>query len=68
MTCKRVGGLVFWRIGKLGGSFYWAAPKSPARRHDEMLARALRHNRKQTLRWQAWLWRHVGTPPSAWPV
>jgi hypothetical protein len=33
---KRVGGIVFWRIGKLGGSFYWAVRRSPIvkrRRH-----------------------------------
>jgi hypothetical protein len=56
MTIKRNGGLVFWRIGKLGGSFYWAAPRDP---HAKMIDRAHRINRRKDLQLQAWLWRHT---------
>ena len=27
MTCKKIGGLYHWRIGRVGGSFYLAKPK-----------------------------------------
>lgn len=29
-TVKKVGGLYHWRIGRLGGSFYWAKAKTRA--------------------------------------
>lgn len=33
ITARRVGGLYHWRVGRLGGSFYWARTM-PARKSE----------------------------------
>jgi hypothetical protein len=42
MGYKRVGGLVFWRVGRLGGSFYWSSCSPTA---DEKLAQRIKRAR-----------------------
>lgn len=37
MSIRRIGGLLFWRIGRLGGSFYIARRRRIARSVTEIL-------------------------------
>lgn len=41
-TVKKVGGLYHWRIGRLGGSFYWAKPTKPRASKQRKLRRGWR--------------------------
>jgi hypothetical protein len=59
MTYKRVGGLVFWRVGKLGGSFYWAVP-----RPDVAQQRAIRRAKRANIRRAARYWHLYGSFPT----
>lgn len=54
---RRVGGLIHWRIGRLGGSFYWAKSKQPVDPEVKAALKADLTARRRQTRLQASAWR-----------
>ena len=56
----RRGGMVFWRVGRLGGSFYLASADPAAAKAEKAVARERRAFHLSRLRYEARMWRRYG--------
>lgn len=56
----RLGGMVFWRVGRLGGSFYLARQTAKVASVERAIDRDRRDARARQLRYEAAMWRRYG--------
>jgi hypothetical protein len=61
---RRNGGMIFWRIGRVGGSFYLAA-SATVDDETRSIERALKAQRRANMRRDARDWHRYGAHP-AW--